>query len=792
MVDQVEISNVGGGGVASEATLLALLNTVRSSRGSLVGGVGATNDQTAIRLQQAYQRSQKTQVSQTKEYNTALKSTIDGALRLGKEFAAGGDRVSDFSNAVFGGQSIISKFVGYIDNSLDSFRSLASVGASFNNNMFDFMLVSADAAMSLESFVGFVKSNSNELAKLGGTVSQGASNFANLSRQFRLGIGSTFFEMGMTIEDVNDGLLGYLALENRRGNLLRLNDKQQQSAAADYILQLDKLTKLTGLQRSALIETQLALQTDAKVRGQITRLEQSGNGDRARELEAIYTLQKTTLPGFHDALIDLSDGVAQSPIAQALRNAIPGIDDFAVAVASGNVSQDEYVRQMQKFGPQLVNYANNLDGATLDAYRAAGGFYAEIANLADNAYQFSEIMQLNTEAAKEQQKDRDAFTSTIGKFQQAIQESRAALFRLFVRSPFAIAIGELGTKILALISPTGGLGIFESFFDTLFGEQGYLTKGVRSLTEFLDPNNPDGLESVLNSFSDALESVFKFIQEFLKDVTTEGFGTAISNAFNKLFGLVTGTDPATDSGGGADSAPATGPGFFEGIFDQLRETLTTAFDYILTRFSEVFGLVTGTDPATDSGGGADSAPATGPGFFEGIFDQLRETLTTAFDDILTKFGNVFDKLMTRVSDHITVALGNVTWPTLMGGGSMVSQEALDAATARLANPFSFANGSDGFREFGAGTPAILHGTEAVVPRNSAAGQMLASSGLSGTPGTANTYNNTTNSGILDGLNRLNNTMRSVESLLQQGNNIQKRTQRNTAGLGNDMFVGVPT
>jgi hypothetical protein len=71
--------------------------------------------------------------------------------------------------------------------------------------------------------------------------------------------------------------------------------------------------------------------------------------------------------------------------------------------------------------------------------------------------------------------------------------------------------------------------------------------------------------------------------------------------------------------------------------------------------------------------------------------------------------------------------------------------------------------------------------------------MLASSGLSSTPGTASgTYNNTASSGILDGLNRLNTTMRSVESLLQQGNTIQKRTQRNTAGLGNDMFVGVPT
>ena len=728
MADQIEISNVGGGGVASEATLLSLVNAVRNSRGAVAGVAGASNDQTAIRLQQAYQRSQKTQTSQTKEYNTVLKSTIDGAMRAGKAYAAGADRISDFSNAVFGGQSIISKFVGYIDNSLDSFRSLASVGASFSNNMFDFMLAGADASMSLDSFVGFVRSNSSALAKLGGTVSQGASSFANLSRQFRLGIGSTFFEMGMTIEDVNSGLLGYMALENRRGNSLRLNDKQQMSAAQDYIFQLDKLTKLTGLQREALIDTQMALQTDAKVRGQITRLEQSGNGARARELEAIYTLQKTTLPGFHDALLDLSDGVAQSPIGQALRNAIPGIDDFAVSVANGNVSQDEYVRQMQKYGPQLVNYANNLDGATLDAYRAAGGFYAEIANLADNAYQFSEIMQLNTEAAKEQQKDRDSFTSTIGKFQQAIQESRAALFRLFVRSPFAEAIKELGVQILKLVKPVeNGSSIFESFFKKLMGENGTLTKGVKSLTKFLDPENPDGIESALDSFNESLEDITEFIKKFLSDVKTDGFFAAITNSFNRLF---VGDDPTSDP-----NPPPTG---------------------------------------------------SQPGFFEGIFDQLQQTLTDTFDDILTRFGNVLDKVMERVGAHIVIALSASRL-------SFVSQERIDAANATLAEPFEFANGSGGFREFGAGTPAILHGNEAVVPRNSSAGQMLASSGLSSTPGTASgTYNNTASSGILDGLNRLNTTMRSVESLLQQGNTIQKRTQRNTAGLGNDMFVGVPT
>jgi hypothetical protein len=598
LADQIEISNVGGGGVASEATLLSLVNAVRNSRGAVAGVAGASNDQTAIRLQQAYQRSQKTQTSQTKEYNTVLKSTIDGAMRAGKAYAAGADRISDFSNAVFGGQSIISKFVGYIDNSLDSFRSLASVGASFSNNMFDFMLAGADASMSLDSFVGFVRSNSSALAKLGGTVSQGASSFANLSRQFRLGIGSTFFEMGMTIEDVNSGLLGYMALENRRGNSLRLNDKQQMSAAQDYIFQLDKLTKLTGLQREALIDTQMALQTDAKVRGQITRLEQSGNGARARELEAIYTLQKTTLPGFHDALLDLSDGVAQSPIGQALRNAIPGIDDFAVSVANGNVSQDEYVRQMQKYGPQLVNYANNLDGATLDAYRAAGGFYAEIANLADNAYQFSEIMQLNTEAAKEQQKDRDSFTSTIGKFQQAIQESRAALFRLFVRSPFAEAIKELGVQILKLIKPVkNGSSIFESFFEKLMGKNGTLTKGVESLTKFLDPENPDGIESALDSFNESLEDITEFIKKFLSDVKTDGFFAAITNSFNRLFG---GDDPTGDP-----NPPPTG---------------------------------------------------SQPGFFEGIFDQLQQTLTDTFDDILTRFGNVLDKVMERVGAHIVIAL----------------------------------------------------------------------------------------------------------------------------------------
>ena len=737
MADQIEISNVGGGGVASEATLLSLVNAVRNSRGAVAGVAGASNDQTAIRLQQAYQRSQKTQTSQTKEYNTVLKSTIDGAMRAGKAYAAGADRISDFSNAVFGGQSIISKFVGYIDNSLDSFRSLASVGASFSNNMFDFMLAGADASMSLDSFVGFVRSNSSALAKLGGTVSQGASSFANLSRQFRLGIGSTFFEMGMTIEDVNSGLLGYMALENRRGNSLRLNDKQQMSAAQDYIFQLDKLTKLTGLQREALIDTQMALQTDAKVRGQITRLEQSGNGARARELEAIYTLQKTTLPGFHDALLDLSDGVAQSPIGQALRNAIPGIDDFAVSVANGNVSQDEYVRQMQKYGPQLVNYANNLDGATLDAYRAAGGFYAEIANLADNAYQFSEIMQLNTEAAKEQQKDRDSFTSTIGKFQQAIQESRAALFRLFVRSPFAEAIKELGVQILKLIKPVkNGSSIFESFFEKLMGKNGTLTKGVKSLTKFLDPENPDGIESALDSFNESLEDITEFIKKFLSDVKTDGFFAAITNSFNRLFG--------EDDPNGDPNRPPTGsqPGFLENMFSKLEQTITT-------------------------------------------------TLVSAYDTIIEKFKTVFDDIIKRALAHVVITFGSLKNPLNSKPLGIVTPEQIAAAEALLEN--SFANGSGGFKEFGAGTPAILHGNEAVVPRNSSAGQMLASSGLSSTPGTASgTYNNTASSGILDGLNRLNTTMRSVESLLQQGNTIQKRTQRNTAGLGNDMFVGVPT
>ena len=155
------------------------------------------------------------------------------------------------------------------------------------------------------------------------------------------------------------------------------------------------------------------------------------------------------------------------------------------------------------------------------------------------------------------------------------------------------------------------------------------------------------------------------------------------------------------------------------------------------------------------------------------------------------FKTVFDDIIKRALAHVVITFGSLKNPLNSKPLGIVTPEQIAAAEALLEN--SFANGSGGFKEFGAGTPAILHGNEAVVPRNSSAGQMLASSGLSSTPGTASgTYNNTASSGILDGLNRLNTTMRSVESLLQQGNTIQKRTQRNTAGLGNDMFVGVPT
>ena len=106
----------------------------------------------------------------------------------------------------------------------------------------------ATAALPLDDFASLVASNSQNLAALFGSTTQGAMAIARLGAETRkVGI-ERLAPLGLTVDEINETLLLNLDSQRRTGILNTLTDTQRRDSAINFAEQLDRLAKLTGQQ----------------------------------------------------------------------------------------------------------------------------------------------------------------------------------------------------------------------------------------------------------------------------------------------------------------------------------------------------------------------------------------------------------------------------------------------------------------------------------------------------------------------------------------------------------------
>jgi hypothetical protein len=535
MADRIEIDNVGGrDGVASEATMQLLLMEFRAK-----AGTDSRYQKLAERATNLNTQAQNKNTKETNLATKAIKGLAGSAKGFAKEAVLGGDRLGDFAAAVFGSSSVLTKFVRFGDNTIDTLRGLTSVGASFNNNMFDMIGASANSAMNLDDFASMVQNNSGIIATFGTTVTAGARSLGQFSKEFRTGIGQEFFAMGFTIGDVNEGLISFLDLERRRSLAGLTTDRASQQAAADYIIQLDKLTKLTGEEREQVADRLRQQMQDAGVRAQVNRLE--GNA-RTNFQNSLAFIESQLSGPLADGLKDLMDGVAQTDLGKALQSQVPGIGEFAQQMFRGGKSVDEVIDAMtNRFGPQLQSLSGQFNKAQLDQMRMSGGVTGAIAEILDSSYQINQLTGRDAEAAAEEQKRRDRITSTLGGFENAITNIRKFFVDAFLdasnrtdglasafKTLFA-TVGNLfgdGNGSLAELGPT-----VTRYFNSWFGPGGTVTNGVNSFSELLRTTDwaklGADIDATFTNFTTWLSGIYETYK-------SEGFGAALIKAGNDV------------------------------------------------------------------------------------------------------------------------------------------------------------------------------------------------------------------------------------------------------------------
>jgi hypothetical protein len=585
----VEITNVQGPrGVASEATLLMLLDSMKSLTGN--------NGQSA-KVQDLYTKSVKASTKEGKGLADRLKNLGGVAADVTKAFATGARRSQQFAEAVAGGSTRLTRFFGYMDDNIDMFRALSSVGASFNNSMLDMISASANSAMEMGDFTQFVRGNADSIRLLSGTVSQGAMAFGEFSKNLRNSdTGYQLMTMGFTIEDLNDGLVSYIDLQTNLGRREMLRTTNVGAATAEYLEDLDALAKVTGKSREELASLTRQVSTDARVRALAARAE----GDGATNLTKNLALAAGAVPGMSEAFMNLASGLPVDELSKALLTGA-GESGRALAELLGNADNldiDEFTNEFTRLAPQVADFLQeSYSPQRIAAMQLQGGVTGAIAQLAGFGAQLDRTAMMDMKAAREEARRTNRITGIFGNFENAIISARRFLVDTFLDSKLSSALQSLGETLGNMISGVGG-GTFAGFGAGLKDALATVLDTLGGFVQWVndDLNSPESvIRKGIKDFGDRLQvaanSVRDWFTTFQQDVENNGLMNTIKARFLSLADnikeylkdIFLGKVVDRDKDFGNDTRSG---GLLKTITDSLTNMLAKATDY----FVETLGL----------------------------------------------------------------------------------------------------------------------------------------------------------------------------------------------------------
>ena len=471
MAEEVQISNVGGDGVASEVTLQRLVQATEA----MAKKAGIDSKSQAAKLQKLYNqeidkssKATKDQTTATEEQTTAtqeatqetnkfarslggavakgLGSLYQSAMNLGSAFWNNNTSIEGFASQLPVVGKLLGGLGGIADESIDSFRSLTASGAAFGGSITNMRNAAAGMEISLSEMTELFTSQAPALAALGGTVEEGAARFAKMNKNIKsTGDFQSLMEMGFSVGEVNEGMADYIELQGRMGRLQGRSTAELADGSANYLRQIDLLARVTGKTRE---QAQAALDQQAADSVARTLLNQFDEGSEeyrnlssslalldevggasAEALKGMLTENLTPAAGrfmamlgdsgdtVHAAMMQVGQGANPQVLLDAFATAGGELERFAGADAAGRVA---IIRQLREAGDPMAEY---LDGA------------AQMINLGNRDMAAAQAQQAEQRAAQ------DESTRAMLTFEQNQREVSAALHRAFVASGVLDAIG---------------------------------------------------------------------------------------------------------------------------------------------------------------------------------------------------------------------------------------------------------------------------------------------------------------------------------------------------------------
>jgi len=477
-------------------------------------------------------------------------------------FANAGDSFSGAASVfsgipVLGG--IFSAVAAAADKVLGSYQSATASGATFGGSMNNFAAAASGAGMTMEKFGGLIARNGEALMTLGGTTEEGAKRFANMSKEIRTsGIGNQLYGLGMTTEQVNEGMATYLKTYGASGALQGKSTKELALGAGQYLKELDGLAKITGQSRKALEDEQAARLKDSQFRAAIANLD----ADQAKMMNNFVS----SFPKEQQEAVKemIATGNITSEAGIMLNNSMPGLAQSVIAqgnaVKAGvKVSQDSY-DQIYKNGvkeAKIASKSSEMQSQAMYNQGQMGNAYVGMAELAKRDIDGKEkALTAQEQAAKSQaaamEKAKQNIAAVSNSFQMVLANSgllnllmdafsfAADVVMKYIVPAFEIfgtVVTAVGGLLIDSIQPAfawlGGF-INDTLYPAFLTVAGYIMADVVPMFQDLASVVRDYVWPALQSAGAVIEEyvypVMKAVANFIADNLTPillGLGTAL-------------------------------------------------------------------------------------------------------------------------------------------------------------------------------------------------------------------------------------------------------------------------
>lgn len=355
---------------------------------------GAVTETTAARLAEMNQQLTKAARAQ-KRYEQAMedlgktvgqtvldagKTAKQGSSMYNGALSAGAEAIDSFASKfgpwgrlIGGAFQVTAKYLQAVnqqsDKLYDGFKELSRSGAIASDGMtglFEGLQKTGMGVDQLNKYLTLMQENSKDLALYGGTVFEGRKRFEDLSKTMEP-MREQFMNLGMSQEEQNASIAGYIRLQARLGRTQTANTDELAVSAKKYMLEQDALTKLTGTTRQEQEQQQERAMQEEQYAAKIRQLELSGQKEAADRLRAMNVIMEQAGPEMGRAFRASVTGNLSSADAQKLNMASQGkaMQEIRKVIA-GTVSPVEAAQTVFK---QVGQTADTV-GTTLGQFNA--------------------------------------------------------------------------------------------------------------------------------------------------------------------------------------------------------------------------------------------------------------------------------------------------------------------------------------------------------------------------------------------------------------------------------------